>query len=36
MKWIKAFLDNQQQTHEIEELFDKFYVMNKLEDHADA
>jgi peptidoglycan/xylan/chitin deacetylase (PgdA/CDA1 family) len=35
LKWIKTFLDNQQQTHEIEELFVKFYVMNKLEDHAD-
>jgi len=36
MKWIKRFLDNQYQTHEIEELFDKFYVINKLEDHADS
>jgi peptidoglycan/xylan/chitin deacetylase (PgdA/CDA1 family) len=36
LKWISKFLNNKQQTSEIEALFDKFFTVNNFKDQADA
>ncbi len=36
LKWISKFLNNKQQTSEIEALFDEFFTVNNFKDQADA
>ncbi len=35
-KWIQIFSDNKVQTVEIEDLFNQFFMINELKDHADV